>query len=195
MPNSLGKAIGLAAVVLVASASVATAQTSNTANNAYTQLGAGPRLSPAAVSSTSGRTSAATLAAAAAVPADRKDPVIAGVLSFVIPGLGSFYAGNTTHGMVHLGVDLGAYAVMIGGAADGNGGTLAFGYILYLGNGIWSIFTAVDDANVANGSNGTKPGRIVGELYFRPDIHGQATGTTPQGTRTATALQLLQWRY
>lgn len=88
---------------------------------------------------------------------DEKDPLIAGLLSWVIPGVGSFYAGNNTHGWTHLIIDVASYGVIIGGAtATGSTGTVAMGvgFVSLFVNDIWSIFTAVSDAQATRRSSG-----------------------------------------
>ena len=103
----------------------------------------------------------------------RKKPAIAGALSFVsgfvlLPGMGSVYAGNSGHGMAHFMVGIvaaGVFVVSINGAFQcyerectpqqrNNArkreslGPLALG--AYVINYLWSIATAVSDANAFN---------------------------------------------
>lgn len=109
-----------------------------------------------------------------------KSPAVAGILSAVLPGAGSLYAGSTGHGIRHLvmipgiigatwlGLEIAnkdsgeaeaaEYAVLVGGAA------------LLLANGIWSVFTAVDDAHDHN--------RAVrlGRLRIEPGVRALAEG-------------------
>lgn len=94
-----------------------------------------------------------------AVPrmSDEKDPLLAGVLSFVVPGVGSFYAGNTRHGWTHLLIHAASYALLVSSATSTtNGksaaGTAGLGVAALLVNNVWSIFTAVSDAKA------TRPG-------------------------------------
>ncbi len=96
-----------------------------------------------------------------------RSAVLAGALSFVVPGLGSFYAGNIGHGVRHLV----AIPVVIGATvvglelADRDGGeaesaeyaVLLGGAVLLLTNGIWGIVTAVNDAQDHNRSIGLGP--------------------------------------
>jgi len=193
MPNVRRSTLVLLALLAATISGSASAQNTDSVTNTNTPVPSGPRLSMMVVSPSLAPHIEANSPFVA--PADRKDPAVAGILSFFLPGIGSFYAGNTTHGVVHLGVDLGAYAVMLGGAYNLNGGALAAGYLVLLGNDIWSIFTAVDDANDYN-SRGTAPaGRIVGDLYIRPDINRTVATPTPRGARAATAIQVVQWRY
>lgn len=100
---------------------------------------------------------------------DRRDPTTAGWLSFLWPGVGSFYAGANGHGWAHLGVSLAAvYGVAMGAASkcvptrfencqSANAQTNAIvGSALgvALVNQIWSIFTAASDARTHNDANG-----------------------------------------
>lgn len=97
--------------------------------------------------------------------AGEKNAVVAGVLSWIVPGLGSFYAGNSRHGAIHLGLHVVFFGVMIAGIGSafedcltstdptcgtGGAGTFYAGFVGTLVNGVWSIFTAVKDANTAN---------------------------------------------
>jgi hypothetical protein len=99
-------------------------------------------------------------AARAQTPPDTgfKSPVLAGVASYFLPGVGSWYAGNDDHARVH-----GAIALTLGftDAAMNAGrdcydmcvpGTLlgALVVIGYLTNDIWSVITAVGDAHAYN---------------------------------------------
>jgi hypothetical protein len=130
---------------------------------------------------------------------NRKDPFTAGLLSWLIPGLGSFYAGNSNHGFLHLGIGLGSYAVLYGGLNsdacqwEDDCSVAGVGLVIYLGNAIWSIFAAVGDANTHNRAvvpGARQPGRVVGSLYIDPQIRvlgSQAAGT---GTRPSLGLQL-----
>jgi hypothetical protein len=169
----------------------ASAQGSGVANGNSGGFAQGLRLAPSPVVPTPGLGLEATTAAGAPA-ADSKSPVLAGVLSFLIPGVGSFYAGNTNHGLVHLGIDLGAIVVMSAGFSGNNQGAADVGYFAYIGNWIWSIFTAVGDANAYNGS---PSGKAVGELDLQPVIGGQGPGAVQRGVRTATPLPLFQIQF
>jgi hypothetical protein len=87
-----------------------------------------------------------------------KSPALAGVASYLLPGVGSWYAGNDQHARVH-----GAIALGLGltGTAMGVGhdcydlcvpNTMLGGLVVlgYLTNAIWSIVTAVQDAHSYN---------------------------------------------
>lgn len=88
-----------------------------------------------------------------------KSPFLAGVLSWVIPGVGSFYAGNNRHGWVHLLVFAGSIALLASShrCAVGpsnpdqficpeNAATVTVAFGVMEVDDIWSIFTAVSDA-------------------------------------------------
>jgi hypothetical protein len=82
-----------------------------------------------------------------------KSPVVAGFLSFLMPGVGSFYAGNSTHGFVHLGVVMGSALVTMATCGQGKdapcGGVSTLATLVILVNWPWSVVTAVRDARAA----------------------------------------------
>ena len=91
----------------------------------------------------------------------RKSPALAGVLSWLIPGTGSFYAGNSGHGTRHLvlgvitigGVFAGLSSACEDGVCDADDSGIAIAAVSLLGaavNGIWGIITAVGDAHEHN---------------------------------------------
>ena len=149
--------------------------------------------------------------------AGRKDPFVAGLLSLLIPGVGSYYAGHNGHGTRHLlifGVGLATYSVGTimwtedclfdfdrdcqGGAA---GSLIVVGSVVVLVNSIWGIVTAVGDANAHNqvGVTGTASVRLFGGVYVEPTIHvfsppGPRSGADSRaGPRVG--LQLLRWGF
>jgi hypothetical protein len=93
-------------------------------------------------------------------------PAAAGLMSLVIPGLGSFYAGYGRHGGTHLGIAAASLAVMVAGVAaalsecpilsdqpcnsSGGSALAAIGFVTYGVNDIVSVFTAINDANRKN---------------------------------------------
>ncbi len=100
-----------------------------------------------------------------------KDPFVAGVLSFLIPGTGSFYAGSKGHGWRHLIIHVGSYVVFYGAAVscvnsydgcDSESSAAGVSALTLVANNIWSIFTAVGDARRTRGSTGSS-GRVVGD--------------------------------
>ena len=94
----------------------------------------------------------------------QKDVLVAGLLSVVLPGLGSFYAGNERHGWTHVLVLAGSVVAMGAGASScGTGGScslVGLGYATYVVNGIWSIFTAVTDARATRPTTATDRGAL-----------------------------------
>lgn len=94
----------------------------------------------------------------APVESEAKSPVAAGLLSALMPGVGSFYAGNSRHGFVHLGIALGAGAVSFMQCGLGNdapcGGISNVATLVQLVNWPWSIVNAVRDARASgNGAS------------------------------------------
>jgi TM2 domain-containing membrane protein YozV len=135
--------------------------------------------------------STVTLQPATADDTDKKDPVIAGALSFLIPGVGSFYAGNNGHGYLHLGIHIVTYVVTIGalvGTANcdttncvtNSASSAAIGYVVLLVNDVWSVFTAVGDAHVHNDG---AAGR-AGAGYFDPGVVVLGSHALPDGSGT-----------
>ena len=108
--------------------------------------------------------------------ANTKNPALAGVLSVVVPGLGSFYAGNTGHGIRHLAavpIIIGVTALGLKGANKDDGEAeaaellvLAGGIGLLLANSVWSVVTAVSDVNEYNRK--LSIGRLEFDLALRP---------------------------
>ncbi len=106
-----------------------------------------------------------------------KSTWLAGILSFFIPfGTGSFYAGNTGHGIRHLVIGGTSFTGMMVGWAiacedwsegycdeDSAGWYVAGGFALvYLGNWIWGTVAAVSDASAYN--------RRLAEVGFAPEF-------------------------
>jgi hypothetical protein len=107
-----------------------------------------------------------------------KSPFLAGALSAIIPGVGSFYAGNNRHGFVHLLVFVGSvYLIAVNrstkctaaemndpairvGCGDTEAYAALFTFGLWAVNDIWSIFTAVSDANKTRAQ---KSGHVGGD--------------------------------
>lgn len=81
-------------------------------------------------------------------------------LSFLVPGAGSFYAGESGHGWRHLIVHLVGYGMVVGGTtscvtAGGEdcseiSGVATAGTVAVLGNWVWGMVTANRDAKVFN---------------------------------------------
>jgi hypothetical protein len=192
--KSIGKTLALSVLVVAASSVTADAQR-------MSESRVGVVVAPFA-----------TDAELAQQAASRKEPVLAGVLSWIIPGVGSFYAGNSKHGAIHLGIHVVSFIVMIAGAAaavetidyttgevsEGGIGLYLVGLLALFVNDIWSIFTAVGDANKANAGSSGGGGRVVGELQLAPELRG--VGSTISMTEAGVngkrlGLQLIKLQY
>ncbi|MHB1096351.1 MAG: hypothetical protein ACYC3F_09255 [Gemmatimonadaceae bacterium] len=139
----LGRApLYLAAVLSLTLAATAAAQRSESARLVHLRAPAS-----GSVSVVPERTGSAPL-----LPAESgaKSPLAAGVLSLFMPGVGSFYAGNSKHGFVHFGIALGSMFVVMASCGQGNdapcGGVADAAVLVNLVNWPWSIVTAVRDA-------------------------------------------------
>jgi hypothetical protein len=82
-------------------------------------------------------------------------PVLAGGLSYLFPGVGSLYAGNSKHALVHAGVAVAsfvAFAEASGAKACSSAcATVGLtGLFTFAVNEVWSIVTAAKDANTFN---------------------------------------------
>ena len=147
--------------------------------------GRAPALDP--TSTTTPGDGALTRIGAAPVP-DRedfeRDPRIAGLLSFLLPGAGSAYAGNFNGGAAFLvnGTTL-TLPYLCFDACDNHRQLAHMSAVYYLNHlpehtydvaflvvDAWSILTAVRDANAKNRELALRPGRVVGPLYFEPAL-------------------------
>jgi hypothetical protein len=102
------------------------------------------------------------LEATGQAPADsgRRSPIAAGIMSFIMPGVGSAYAGNNYHGAIHGSI---ALTLAVGGAVAAsadhcngqdcpgqNQAAIVVIIAAYLTNEVWSVFTAAKDARAYN---------------------------------------------
>jgi hypothetical protein len=93
----------------------------------------------------------------------QKNPTLAGLLSFVVPGLGSFYAGNPKAGAFHLVVHALSYALIVGAAIDCENhpcemsAATGAGVLVMLANDVVSIFKAAGDAHAYNARMAGRP--------------------------------------
>ena len=85
-----------------------------------------------------------------------KSAFAAGMLSLLVPGTGSFYAGNAAHGWRHMLIEVGTFGVgfLVAHTCSGELGCgvevfTGIGLVL-MGNRIWSIIAAVSDAHATN---------------------------------------------
>jgi hypothetical protein len=108
----------------------------------------------------------------------RKSPTLAAILSWLVwPGVGSYYAGSSGHGTRHLLIGVGAMgaAIPLAVTCDSDGfcdfehdavrlsALIGLGAV-WLGNSIWSIITAVNDAEQRNA-------RVdAGTVSFNPNL-------------------------
>jgi hypothetical protein len=130
-----------------------------------------------------------------------KSTWLAGLLSFFLPyGTGSFYAGNSSHGVRHLVIGGTALVGTVVGLAiacddgfnycdeDNAGWYVAGGFaIVWLGNWVWGTIVAVNDANAYN--------RQLAEVGFAPELKMLApVRTATHGTLSSPAvgIQLVQ---
>lgn len=121
-----------------------------------------------------------------------KSPVLAGALSgLLFPGLGSFYAGNSGHGVRHVVIAGVTVVGMIAGGSDcelfddNDDCTLTgISALLFIGNWVWSIVVGVNDANDYNRSLSTAG------LQFSP----QLIAVRSEG-RNTVGLQLLHFGF
>ena len=104
-----------------------------------------------------------------------KSSALAGTLSALLPGLGlgSFYAGNSGHGVTHLAVAGASLGGMLAGSSscqivfagpDSDCTLVTFSAVVFMGNWIWSIFTGVNDANAYNRSLSTTGLQVAPEV-------------------------------
>lgn len=118
-----------------------------------------------------------------------KSPFGAGLMSWLVPGLGSFYAGDTGHGITHLAIGAGSFGIMAATASGCNlfgedeptCGIAVAAALVFVGNSVWSVFTAVDDAKQHNRS------LVMAGLRFAPELV-----TFKMGSETNVGVQLLR---
>ena len=84
-----------------------------------------------------------------------KEPLLAGILGLYIPGGGSFYAGHSKHGWMHVGGFVVSGLMMYAASADChdcsvNTGVGVLGFLGMGVNVIWSAVSGVNDANAYN---------------------------------------------
>jgi hypothetical protein len=84
--------------------------------------------------------------------------------ALLLPGVGNFYAGNTAHGLRHVGLHLGGGVLVLagvgesleGGAAPDDGeALLVVGALILAGNWVWGIVSGIEDARAAGSSSGS----------------------------------------
>jgi hypothetical protein len=95
-------------------------------------------------------TEASTSAQSPAQAEGYKSPGTATLISVIVPGGGSMYAGKTGKGLAILGTSAAGVALSIAGAAQGNTGTTLGGLGLEVASWIYGITTASGDARDEN---------------------------------------------
>jgi len=87
-----------------------------------------------------------------------KNPTLAWLFSFLVPGVGQFYNGDIGKGIGFLATDLVGYSLMLGGASSDNDGEkdglVLTGAALVLGSWIWAQIDAPKSAKKKNQANG-----------------------------------------
>jgi hypothetical protein len=126
-----------------------------------------------------------TAAPAPADPTTSRSPALAGVLEFIVPMAGHFYAGAPRRGLAPLGLVVGGLAVLAwdGSRCDGNlgcsGGAVLTGAGLVVAGRLWGVASAV---RAADGRSRRDPqdGRL-------------RMGIAPSGRRGATVAGALRF--
>ncbi|MFN8582571.1 MAG: hypothetical protein U0163_16550 [Gemmatimonadaceae bacterium] len=111
-----------------------------------------PSLSPVPVSVKVAQVVATTAPAETVYVRVRREPAGAGVLSYLFPGMGSFYAGHTRHGVTHMALTFILVGVSMSESPSGewDDDTQRTLFTAYVVNWGWSIVTAVRDARANN---------------------------------------------
>lgn len=132
----------------------------------------------------------------------KKSPALAAILSWLVwPGVGSYYAGNSGHGTRHaiVGAAAAAGVIVLVATCDSDGfcdfdhdavrlsAAIGFGAV-WLGNSIWSIITAVDDAERRNAS------LSVGPVSIAPQFTVTSTSVAGRST-TQFGVRLIDVRF
>lgn len=129
--------------------------------------------------------------------ASTKSPALAAALSFMIPGAGSYYAGNSAHGMRHLlilGAGVGVWTMgaaiwatntvddCLSGDCDSSNDAgdvlMAVGVGALVANQIWSIATAIKDAEDYNRAHTNVSAQAAGDLRLEPVVRVARVGNT-----------------
>jgi TM2 domain-containing membrane protein YozV len=115
----------------------------------------------------------------------RKDPALACLFSFLLPGTGQFYNGEAGKGAIMLGASLiGATLILysIGDEVlydDRSDDNAAFGVVLFFGAWVWSVIDAPISASRINRENGLASLRIIDDdlvvTFAGPSLHGRPT--------------------
>jgi hypothetical protein len=115
----------------------------------------------------------------------RREPALAGTLSFLIPfGTGSFYAGNAKHGLIHLSIGVGAAVLLVTSLCvddcyNGEETREGVGFLLFVANWVAGTIVAVGDAKAFNrrhataGSTVQPMDRLTGPAFSSPPTNGR----------------------
>src|SRR6266576_1586676 len=115
----------------------------------------------------------------------RRDPVLAGGLSFLIPfGTGSFYACNTTHGLIHLRIGVGAAVLLVTNLCfdecyNGEETKESVGFLVFVAKWVTGTIVAVGDAKAFNrrhataGSTAQPMDRLTGPAFSSSPTNGR----------------------
>lgn len=144
-----------------------------------------------------------------------RSPALAGALSFLVPGVGSFYAGNVRHGVRHVVLAAGGLALMAAGFSESFGhclfqssschshgdGLIGLGLAISVVNWGWSIVTGVRDAKARD--RRSAPGRsaslrLLRGVYLAPALALPARARWPSpghSSGRAVGLRLIQLRF
>ena len=96
-----------------------------------------------------------------------KDPFIALLLSFVIPGLGHLWVGERSTGMMYLVVGIGAYLIIFGLGLIVF--TWSWWYLLWLLLFAFTIWIAIDAMRAARAHN-SRGGRLSMVDHYSPAV-------------------------
>ncbi|PYP13418.1 MAG: hypothetical protein DMD54_16850 [Gemmatimonadetes bacterium] len=109
----------------------------------------------------------------------RRDPAVAGILSFLIPlGTGSFYAGNVPHGLIHLTVGVGAALLFLSSfcvdECSNDGETkAAVGFAVFVVNWVAGTVVAVGDAKSFNRRQGSAGAKLTAPAFNASPTSGR----------------------
>jgi TM2 domain-containing membrane protein YozV len=115
----------------------------------------------------------------------RKDPTLAGLLSFFLPGTGQFYNGEAGKGVIMLGASVVGTALILSSIGDEiwyddrSDDNAAFGAVLFLTAWLWSIIDAPISASRINRENGLASLPIIDDdlvvTFAGPSLAGRPT--------------------
>jgi hypothetical protein len=101
----------------------------------------------------------------------RRDPAVAGILSFLIPlGTGSFYAGNVPHGVIHLTLGLASAVVFVNNfcvdeCSSGTNTKAGVAFAVFVVNWVAGTVVAVGDAKSFNRRQGSAGAKLTAPTF------------------------------